>query len=46
MARAKWVHLDDPIDWPDDELADHLAAAHELVVARLTKTVRKELGLA
>jgi predicted DNA-binding protein (MmcQ/YjbR family) len=45
MARAKWVHVDDPDDWPDDDLADHLEAAHELVAAKLTKAARKELGL-
>ncbi|MEO3434473.1 MmcQ/YjbR family DNA-binding protein [Inquilinus sp. CAU 1745] len=45
LARAKWVHLDDPNDWPDDELADHLRAAHTLIAAKLTKKVRAELGL-
>lgn len=45
LARAKWVHLDDPADWPDDELADHLRAAHRLIAAKLTRTARKELGL-
>lgn len=45
LARAGWVHLDDPDDWPDDELADHLRMAHSLVASRLTKKVREELGL-
>lgn len=45
LARAKWVHLDDPADWPDDELADQLRAAHTLVASRLTKKVRSGLGL-
>lgn len=35
LARAKWVHLDDPADWPDDELAEHLATAHSIVVGKL-----------
>ncbi len=46
MARAKWVQLDDPADWPDDELADHLRTAHALVATKLTKRARAELGLA
>lgn len=45
LARAKWLHLDDPDDWPDPELADHLRAAHALIAAKLTKKVRAELGL-
>ncbi|WP_122467880.1 MmcQ/YjbR family DNA-binding protein [Brevundimonas lutea] len=45
LARARWVHLDDPGDWPDDELADHLKTAHALIAARLTRKVRAELGL-
>lgn len=45
MARAKWVNLDDPSDWPDDELAEHLKIAHSLIAAKLTKKVRAELGL-
>jgi predicted DNA-binding protein (MmcQ/YjbR family) len=46
LARAKWVHLEDPADWPDDELADHLAIAHSIVAAKLTKKARAALGLA
>jgi predicted DNA-binding protein (MmcQ/YjbR family) len=46
MARGNWVHLDDPDDWPDGELAAHLERAHELIAAKLTKAARKELGLA
>ena len=46
LARARWVHLDDPADWPDDELAEHLAIAHGLVAAKLTKKARAALGLA
>jgi predicted DNA-binding protein (MmcQ/YjbR family) len=39
------VHLADPSDWPDDELADHLKSAHALIAAKLTKKARAELGL-
>ena len=45
LARAKWVNLDDPADWPDDELAEHLAIAHGIVAAKLTKKARATLGL-
>lgn len=46
LARGKWVHLADPADWPDDELKDHLITAHALIAAKLTKKLRKDLGLA
>jgi predicted DNA-binding protein (MmcQ/YjbR family) len=46
MARGKWVQVDDWQDWPDEELADHLERAYELIAAKLTKATRKELGLA
>lgn len=45
MARAKWVNLENPSDWPDDELAEHLAIAHGIVAAKLTKKARAGLGL-
>ncbi|MEH6663782.1 MAG: MmcQ/YjbR family DNA-binding protein [Brevundimonas sp.] len=46
LARGKWVHLADPAAWPDDDLKDHLTTAHALIAAKLTKTARKDLGLA
>ncbi|MBU2326319.1 MAG: MmcQ/YjbR family DNA-binding protein [Alphaproteobacteria bacterium] len=45
LARAKWVHLDDISAWPDDELAEHLAIAHGIIAAKLTKKARAALGL-
>ncbi len=45
LARARWVHLDDPADWPDEELAEHLRIAHALVAAKLPKKQRTALGL-
>ena len=45
LARAKWVNLADPSDWPDHELADHLATAHAIIAGKLTKKARKDLGL-
>lgn len=45
LARARWVNLPDPAAWPDDELGEHLAIAHGIVAAKLTKTARAALGL-
>ena len=45
MARNKWVNLPAIGDWPDDELAEHLAIAHGIVAAKLTKKARAALGL-
>lgn len=45
LARAKWVNLKDPADWPDDELADHFRIAHAIVAAKLTKKARAALGV-
>ena len=45
MARNKWVNLPCIDDWPDDELAEHLAIAHGIVAAKLTRKARAALGL-
>lgn len=45
MARNKWVNLPRIDNWPDDELAEHLAIAHSIVAAKLTKKARAALGL-
>lgn len=45
LARAKWVRFDAMADIDDAELADWLATAHALVAAKLTRAVRRELGL-
>ena len=45
MARNKWVNLAQIDDWADEELAEHLAIAHSIVAAKLTKKVRAALGL-
>ena len=45
LARAKWVNLPDPDAWEDEELAEHLAIAHRIVAAKLTKKARAELQL-
>ena len=45
LARARWVHLDDPADWPDDDLGDYLRMAYLIVAAKLPKAERRRLGL-
>jgi predicted DNA-binding protein (MmcQ/YjbR family) len=45
LARAKWVYFDSVADIDDPEMADWLATAHALVAAKLTRAVRRELGL-
>ena len=32
-------------DWADEELADHIGSAHAIIVGKLTKKARAELGL-
>ena len=46
LARAKWVQLVDNNALPDAELAAYLDQAHALVVAKLTRKARKQLGFA
>ncbi|MCK1733981.1 MmcQ/YjbR family DNA-binding protein [Bradyrhizobium sp. 138] len=45
LARAKWVQLVSNSALSDAELASYLAQAHALIVAKLTRKARKELGL-
>jgi len=45
LARAKWVNLAEPEQWSDQDLTDHLSAAHQLIVGKLTRKLRAELGL-
>ena len=45
MARNKWVNLPRIDDWAEDELAEHLAIAHGIVAAKLTRKARAALGL-
>lgn len=45
LARAKWVNLPEIDLWPDDELAEHLAIAHSIIAAKLSKKRRAALGL-
>jgi predicted DNA-binding protein (MmcQ/YjbR family) len=45
LARARWVQLADNDVLSDDELGAYLAQAHTLVAAKLTRAVRRNLGL-
>jgi predicted DNA-binding protein (MmcQ/YjbR family) len=43
-AKGHWVNID--LDGPDDgDIADWLATAHSLIVAKLTRLKRRELAL-
>lgn len=45
LARNKWVNLERLDAWSDEDLAEHLAIAHGIVAAKLTKKARAALGL-
>jgi predicted DNA-binding protein (MmcQ/YjbR family) len=45
LARAKWLRFDDVAGLDDGEVADWLATSHRLVAGKLTRAMRKELGL-
>ena len=45
LARAKWVRFDSLAAVDDGEMTDWLANAHALVAAKLTKAMRRSLGL-
>jgi predicted DNA-binding protein (MmcQ/YjbR family) len=45
LARAKWAAFDSLEALSDDETRGLVANAHAIVSAKLTKAVRKELGL-
>jgi len=45
LARAKWVQLERPDALSDDDLKAYIEAAHKIIGGKLTKKLRKELGL-
>jgi predicted DNA-binding protein (MmcQ/YjbR family) len=45
LARQSWIMLDHTRVLPRDEIQDLLCESHELVAAKLTKRVRRELGI-
>ena len=46
LARAKWVQVKGLRTLHEKELKELLARSHELVAAKLTRTVRESIGLA
>ena len=45
LARAKWVQLEAGHILSDKEIASYIHTAHEIIVAKLTRALRRELGL-
>ncbi len=45
MARAKWVYFETIDDLDAAEVTDWLVQAHALVAAKLTRKLRREMGL-
>ena len=43
LARAKWVHIDNPKALGDTEAAQLLKRSYELVFAKLTKKLQREI---
>jgi predicted DNA-binding protein (MmcQ/YjbR family) len=43
LARAKWVYIEDPKAISDAELAELLQRSYELVFAKLTKKLQREI---
>jgi len=44
LARAKWVYVEDANALGDEEAAQLLRRAYELVLAKLTKKLQREIG--
>lgn len=45
LARAKWVQVQEEDGMQDEEIRAYITQAHEIIAAKLTKAVRKTLGL-
>lgn len=45
LARAKWVALESDDALNDEEQQAYITKAHEIIVGKLTKALRKQLGL-
>jgi len=45
LARAKWVQVQTPDAMSDEDLQDYIRTAYGIVMGKLTKAQRKELGL-
>lgn len=45
LARAKWIQLTKDCPLKEDEIKEYITTAYEIICAKLTKKLRKELGL-
>jgi len=45
LARMKWVALENEKGMNDDDLKDYITTAYEIIIGKLTKKLRAELGL-
>jgi predicted DNA-binding protein (MmcQ/YjbR family) len=45
LARAKWVQIEAAGALDDEEIGNYLCAAYEIIVLKLTKRIRQELGI-
>ena len=45
LARAKWVQIDTADAMSDQDIRDYIETAYVIIMAKLTKAKRKELGL-
>jgi len=45
LARAKWVHLQEPGAMSDADLKAYIRNAYDIISKKLTRAQRKELGL-
>ena len=45
LARAKWIQLIDETALPEAELKAYITTAYEIVVRKLTRATKRELGL-
>ncbi|MCW9035293.1 MAG: MmcQ/YjbR family DNA-binding protein [Alphaproteobacteria bacterium] len=46
LARAKWVQLTHDDAMSDEDIRSYISEAYDIIVGKLTKAVRTELGLA
>lgn len=45
LARAKWIQIQSPNAMTDEDLIQHITDAYAIIVEKLTKSLRYELGL-
>lgn len=45
LARAKWVQIENEEAMAGEDIRDHISAAYHIIMRKLTKAKREELGL-